>query len=94
MTQLQLAFGYTFEELRKVLEPMAATGMEALASMGYDAPLAVLSDKPQRLYNYFKQMFAQVTNPPIDAIREEIITSTATTIGPERNQLHPEPESC
>lgn len=73
---------------------MASTGMEALASMGYDAPLAVLSDQPQRLYNYFKQMFAQVTNPPIDAIREEIITSTGTTIGPERNLLNPEPESC
>ncbi len=92
--QLQLSFGYTFEDLRKVLEPMASTGQEAVASMGYDAPLAVLSDKPQRLYNYFKQMFAQVTNPPIDAIREEIITATGTTIGPERNLLHPEPESC
>ena len=94
VTQLQLAYGYTFEELRKVLEPMASTGMEATGSMGYDAPLAVLSDRPQRLYNYFKQMFAQVTNPPIDAIREEIVTSTATTIGPERNLLNPEPESC
>lgn len=94
VTQLQLAYGYTFEELRKILEPMATTGMEATGSMGYDAPLAVLSDRPQRLYNYFKQMFAQVTNPPIDAIREEIVTSTATTIGPERNLLNPEPESC
>ena len=94
VTQLQLAYGYTFEDLRKMLEPMATTGMEAMGSMGYDAPLAVLSDRPQRLYNYFKQMFAQVTNPPIDAIREEIVTSTATTIGPERNLLNPEPESC
>ncbi|WP_211750187.1 glutamate synthase large subunit [Paenibacillus sp. Marseille-Q4541] len=94
INQLQLAFGYTFEELRKVLEPMASTGMEATGSMGYDAPLAVLSDRPQRLYNYFKQMFAQVTNPPIDAIREEIVTSTLTTIGPERNLLLPEPESA
>jgi glutamate synthase (ferredoxin) len=94
VNQLQLSFGYTFEELRKLLEPMAATGAEPIGSMGYDAPLAVLSDKPQRLYNYFKQMFAQVTNPPIDAIREEIVTSTGTTIGPERNLLHPEPESC
>ncbi|MEN1989916.1 glutamate synthase large subunit [Paenibacillus hubeiensis] len=94
VTQLQLAYGYSFEELRKILEPMASTGMEATGSMGYDAPLAVLSDRPQRLYNYFKQMFAQVTNPPIDAIREEIVTSTATTIGPERNLLNPEPESC
>ena len=92
--QLQQSFGYTFEDLRKVLEPMASTGAEAVASMGYDAPLAVLSDRPQRLYNYFKQMFAQVTNPPIDAIREELVTSTATTIGPERNLLKPEPESC
>ncbi|WP_314590527.1 glutamate synthase large subunit [Paenibacillus terrigena] len=90
----QLAFGYSYEELRKVLEPMATTGQEAIGSMGYDAPLAVLSDRPQRLYNYFKQMFAQVTNPPIDAIREEIVTATGTTIGPERNLLNPEPESC
>ncbi|PAD77686.1 glutamate synthase large subunit, partial [Paenibacillus campinasensis] len=92
--QLQQSFGYTFEELRKVMEPMALTGAEAVASMGYDAPLAVLSERPQRLFNYFKQMFAQVTNPPIDAIREELVTSTATTIGPERNLLKPEPESC
>lgn len=73
---------------------MASTGAEAVGSMGYDSPLAVLSDRPQRLYNYFKQMFAQVTNPPIDAIREELVTSTATTIGPERNLLKAEPESC
>lgn len=92
--QLQQSFGYTFEDLRKVLEPMASTGAEAVTSMGYDAPLAVMSDRPQRLYNYFKQMFAQVTNPPIDAIREELVTSTTTTIGPERNLLKPEPESC
>ena len=72
---------------------MAITGAEAVASMGYDAPLAVLSDRPRWLFNYFKQMFAQVTNPPIDAIREELVTSTATTIGPERNLLKPEPES-
>ncbi|UVI31598.1 glutamate synthase large subunit [Paenibacillus spongiae] len=90
----QQAFGYTFEDLRKVLEPMAGSGTEPISSMGYDAPLAVLSDRPQRLYNYFKQLFAQVTNPPIDAIREEIITATGTTLGPERNLLHPEPESC
>jgi len=90
----QQAFGYTFEDLRKVLEPMAGSGVEPIGSMGYDAPLAVLSERPQRLYNYFKQLFAQVTNPPIDAIREELITSTGTTIGPERNLLLPEPESC
>ncbi|USB34021.1 glutamate synthase large subunit [Paenibacillus sp. YPG26] len=94
VTKQQLSFGYTYEELRKILEPMASTGQEALASMGYDAPIAVLSDQPQRLFSYFKQMFAQVTNPPIDAIREELVTSTLTTIGPERNLLNPEPESC
>ncbi|OWR33012.1 glutamate synthase large subunit [Saccharibacillus sp. O23] len=94
VTQLQLSFGYTFEELRKTLEPLASTGIEATGSMGYDAPIAVLSDKPQRLFNYFKQMFAQVTNPPIDAIREEIVTSASTAIGAERNLLLPEPESC
>ncbi|MCD9021691.1 glutamate synthase large subunit [Cohnella silvisoli] len=92
--QRQRAFGYTFEELRKVFEPMAQSGVEPIGSMGYDAPVAVLSKRPQRLYNYFKQLFAQVTNPPIDAIREEIITATGTTIGPERNLLRPEPESC
>jgi len=94
ITLRQMAFGYSFEDLRKVFEPMALTGAEGIVSMGYDAPLAVLSDRPQRLYNYFKQMFAQVTNPPIDAIREELVTSTATMIGPERNLLKPEPESC
>ncbi len=94
ITLRQMAFGYSFEDLRKVFEPMALTGAEGIVSMGYDAPLAVLSDQPQRLYNYFKQMFAQVTNPPIDAIREELVTSTATMIGPERNLLLPEPESC
>jgi len=92
--QRQQAFGYTFEDIRKVLEPMAGSGQEPIGSMGYDAPLAILSERPQRLYNYFKQLFAQVTNPPIDAIREEIITATGTTIGPERNLLNPEPESC
>ncbi len=92
--QRQQAFGYTYEELRLILAPMAAVGVEALGSMGNDAPLAVLSDRPQLIYNYFKQLFAQVTNPPIDAIREEIITSTLTTIGAERNLINPEPESC
>ena len=92
--QRQIAFGYTWEELRILLVPMARDGVEALGSMGTDTPLAVLSDKPQLLYNYFKQLFAQVTNPPIDAIREEIVTSTETTIGSERNLLQPEPESC
>jgi glutamate synthase (ferredoxin) len=94
ITQEQMAFGYTYEDLRKVLEPMALTGGEGLVSMGYDAPLAVLSEQTQRLYNYFKQMFAQVTNPPIDAIREELVTSTMTLIGAERDLLNPVPESC
>ena len=92
--QRQQAFGYTFEDLRIIMAPMARDGVEAVGSMGTDTPLAVLSDKPQPLYNYFKQLFAQVTNPPIDCIREELITSAETTIGSERNLLNPEPESC
>ena len=94
VTQRQQAFGYTFEDLRIVMAPMARDGVEAVGSMGNDAPLAVLSDRPQLLYSYFKQLFAQVTNPPIDCIREEIVTSTETTIGSERNLLNPHPESC
>ncbi|MBC9786047.1 glutamate synthase large subunit [Heliobacterium chlorum] len=90
----QQAFGYTYEELTKTIEPMGKNGVDPIGAMGNDAPLAVLSDKPQLLYNYFKQLFAQVTNPPIDAIREEIITASGTTIGPEKNLLKPEPESC
>jgi glutamate synthase (ferredoxin) len=90
----QMAFGYTFEELRLLLTPMARDGVEAVGSMGSDTPLAVLSDRPKLLYDYFQQLFAQVTNPPIDSIREEIITSAETTIGSERNLLKPEPESC
>ena len=92
--QRQIAFGYTFEDLRLLMIPMARDGVEAIGSMGTDTPLAVLSDQPQPLYNYFKQLFAQVTNPPIDCIREEIVTSAETTIGTERNLLEPEPESC
>ncbi|HQZ95182.1 MAG TPA: glutamate synthase large subunit, partial [Pyrinomonadaceae bacterium] len=88
----QRAFGYTDEELRILLAPMFEKGEEAIGSMGNDTPLAVLSKKPQLIYNYFKQLFAQVTNPPIDAIREEIVTSTDTTIGPEYNLLEPIPE--
>ena len=90
MLQRQQAFGYTFEDLRILMAPMARDGVEAVGSMGTDTPLAVLSDKPQLLYNYFKQLFAQVTNPPIDCIREEIVTSTETTIGSERNLLKPD----
>jgi glutamate synthase (ferredoxin) len=88
----QLAFGYTAEELKLLLAPMARDGAEAVGSMGTDTPLAVLSERPQLLYNYFKQLFAQVTNPPVDAIREGLIMSTATTVGPEANMLEPRPE--
>ncbi len=90
----QQAFGYTFEDERMLLLPMAKDGVEATGSMGTDIPLAVLSDKSKLLYDYFKQLFAQVTNPPIDCIREELITSAETTIGAERNLLNPTPESC
>jgi glutamate synthase (ferredoxin) len=92
--QRQQAFGYTFEELRMLLVPMGRDGVEAVGSMGTDTPLAVLSDRPKLLYDYFHQLFAQVTNPPIDSIREEIITSAETTIGSEGNLLDPQPESC
>ena len=92
--QYQHAFGYTFEDLRVVIAPMAKNGIEAIGSMGNDTPLAVLSDRPQLLYNYFKQLFAQVTNPPIDAIREELVTSTEVMIGSEQNLLEPRPENC
>ncbi|HLX96973.1 MAG TPA: glutamate synthase large subunit [Verrucomicrobiae bacterium] len=92
--QRQQAFGYTFEDLRFIIGPMANDGVQPLGSMGTDTPLAVLSNKPQLLYNYFKQLFAQVTNPPIDPIREEIITSTETMVGPRGSLLQPTPESC
>jgi glutamate synthase (ferredoxin) len=94
LLQRQRAFAYTFEELRLLLTPMARDGVEAVGAMGTDTPLAVLSNRPKLLYDYFQQLFAQVTNPPIDSIREEIITSPETTIGTERNLLKPEPESC
>jgi glutamate synthase (ferredoxin) len=94
LTQRQHAFGYTFEDQRKILLPMAKDGVEATGAMGTDIPLAVLSNKSKLLYDYFKQLFAQVTNPPIDCIREEIVTSSVTTIGPERNLLDPKPESA
>jgi glutamate synthase (ferredoxin) len=92
--QRQQAFGYTFEDLRIVLTPMARDGVEAVGSMGTDTPLAVLSDRSKLIYEYFQQLFAQVTNPPIDCIREELITSAETTIGAERNLLKATPESC
>src|SRR5262245_45248247 len=90
----QLAFGYTHEDLRLLLAPMAKQGEEPIGSMGTDTALAVLSDRPRPLYDYFKQLFAQVTNPPLDAIREELVTSMESTIGPEGNLLQPTPESC
>ena len=90
----QETFGYTAEDLKIVINPMATTGGEPLGSMGTDTPLAVLSEKPQLLYGYFKQLFAQVTNPPVDAIREEIIMGIETAVGPEGNMLEPTPEAC
>jgi glutamate synthase (NADPH) large chain len=93
VTQQRL-FGYTTEELRVILAPMARTGGEPLGSMGSDAAIAVLSDRSRMLYDYFTQLFAQVTNPPLDAIREELVTSMGATIGPEGNLLHARPGSC
>ncbi len=90
----QQTFGYTEEELRVLLTPMARTGGEALGSMGTDTPIAVLSDRPRLIFDYFAQLFAQVTNPPLDAIREEIVTSLASTIGPEANLLEATPGHC
>ncbi|HEX9289274.1 MAG TPA: glutamate synthase large subunit, partial [Anaeromyxobacteraceae bacterium] len=90
----QEAFGYTAEDVRILINPMASDGTEPIGSMGNDTPLAVLSEKPQVLYNYFKQLFAQVTNPPVDAIREEIIMAVETATGPEGNLLEPAPSSA
>ncbi|GAB3862354.1 glutamate synthase large subunit [Micromonospora andamanensis] len=90
----QQTFGYTEEELKILLAPMARTGVEPIGSMGTDTPIAPLSTRPRLLYDYFHQLFAQVTNPPLDAIREELVTSLATTIGPEGNLLDPGPASC
>ncbi len=90
----QKAFGYTEEELKIIIAPMAKGGGEALGSMGTDTPIAALSNKPRLLFDYFSQLFAQVTNPPLDAIREELVTSLGGSIGPEHNLLDPGPESC
>ena len=90
----QQAFGYTQEDMVRMLMPMAKDGKDPVGAMGADAPLAILSEKPQLLYSYFKQLFAQVTNPPIDAIREEVFTDTTSGIGPELNLIDPQPESC
>ncbi len=92
--QHQRLHGYTLEELRILVAPMARTGAEAIGSMGSDTPIAVLSNRPRMLFDYFQQLFAQVTNPPLDAIREELVTSLRQTIGPESNLLAPGPESC
>src|SRR5712671_5585604 len=94
LVRRQQAFGYTFEEVKLLITPMATTANEAVGSMGTDTPLAVLSERPRPLFDYFKQLFAQVTNPPVDAIREEIIMASDTAIGPEANLLEPGPESC
>ena len=92
--RLYKAFGYTYEDITTAIIPMATNGGEATASMGIDIPLAVLSEKHQPLFNYFKQMFAQVTNPPIDALREEVVTDTTVYLGSDGNLLMEKPENC
>ncbi|HEY6278659.1 MAG TPA: glutamate synthase large subunit [Streptosporangiaceae bacterium] len=94
LTTLQRLAGYTQEELRVLLAPMAVAGAEPIGSMGTDTPVAVLSDRPRLIFDYFTQLFAQVTNPPLDAIREELVTSLSSATGPERNLLDPGPASC
>ena len=94
LSERQKAFGYTLEDLSMIMGPMAETGAEPVGSMGNDAPLAVLSDKLPLLFDYFKQMFAQVSNPPLDAIREELVTSLETTLGSEQNLFEEGPEHC
>jgi len=90
----QQEFGYTTEEIKIILDPMARAGLEPLGSMGSDTPIAVLSSRSRLLFDYFSQLFAQVTNPPLDAIREELVTSISATVGPEGNLLSPQPSSC
>ncbi|MDQ1289306.1 MAG: glutamate synthase large chain, partial [Actinomycetota bacterium] len=90
----QQTFGFTEEELRVLVEPMARTGAEPIGSMGTDTPIAVLSQRPRLLFDYFTQLFAQVTNPPLDALREELVTSLATSVGPEPNLLEATPAHC
>jgi glutamate synthase (NADPH) large chain len=94
LLRLQRMHGYTEEELRVILAPMARSGTEPIGSMGTDTPVAVLSDRPRLVFDYFTQLFAQVTNPPLDAIREELVTSLGTVTGPEQNLLDPVPASC
>jgi glutamate synthase (NADPH/NADH) large chain len=90
----QQLFGYTNEEMKLILEPMAKNGLEPIGSMGTDTPIAVLSSRSRLLFDYFAQLFAQVTNPPLDAIREELVTAVSGTLGPEGNLLNPQPSSC
>jgi glutamate synthase (NADPH) large chain len=94
LTHRQQSFGYTEEELNVLLKPMAGSGAEPIGSMGNDAPLAGISERPRQLYDYFTQLFAQVTNPPLDAIREELVTSLQSQLGPEQNLLAAGPASC
>ena len=94
LARLQKAFGYTYEDVRSTILPMARTGAEPTAAMGIDIPLAVLDDQGQPLFNYFKQLFAQVTNPPIDAIREEVVTDTTVYLGDDGNLLEEKAENC
>jgi glutamate synthase (NADPH/NADH) large chain len=94
VTRRQQVFGYTEEELRILVAPMARTGAEPIGSMGTDTPIAAISQRPRLLFDYFGQLFAQVTNPPLDAIREELVTSLSGSIGPESNLLEPSPSSC
>ncbi|MEV4438175.1 glutamate synthase large subunit [Streptomyces sp. NPDC049577] len=94
VTRRQQTFGYTEEELRVILAPMAKTGAEPIGSMGTDSPIAALSERPRLLFDYFTQLFAQVTNPPLDAIREELVTSLISSLGPQRNLLEPTAASC
>ncbi|MGH3633352.1 MAG: glutamate synthase large subunit [Mycobacterium sp.] len=90
----QLVFGYTYEELNLLVAPMVRAGAEPIGSMGTDTPVAVLSERPRMLFDYFQQLFAQVTNPPLDAIREEVVTSLQHTVGPEGDLLNPDEKSC
>ncbi|PWI43467.1 glutamate synthase large subunit [Streptomyces sp. ICBB 8177] len=94
VTRRQQTFGYTEEELRVILAPMARTGAEPIGSMGTDSPIAALSSRPRLLFDYFTQLFAQVTNPPLDAIREELVTSLISAVGPQGNLLEPTPAAC
>ena len=94
LVRRQQTFGYTYEELNLLVAPMVRTGAEPIGSMGTDTPVAVLSQRPRMLYDYFHQLFAQVTNPPLDAIREEVVTSLQGTTGGERDLLTPTEHSC